>query len=238
MEFEISIFLFPLTSKGNRHLEGQRFLARFSFVSFLFPIHMPCFLCDSYCWWGEIQGPDFSLHLIATNCIVSQRGLWAFVMALTWDSTEFSPPKLLRKTGWCSSLSNRRLNSRRCGMSWLNSFWPRTIDSSEEDQFLRWGSCAWPLRGKKSASQEWFIEDRLVQEVHKSKMNMHWENVLIQSKENSWGLWDWAWLHNLMDREDNEHLKHVCMRMNLVTEPDTAWQGIQSCIAKLRRPPT
>jgi hypothetical protein len=42
----------------------------------------------------------------------------------------------------------------------------------------------------------------------------------------------------VMDREDNEHLKHVCMRTNLVTEPDTAWQGIRSCIAKLRRPPT
>jgi hypothetical protein len=61
-------------------------------------------------------------------------------------------------------------------------------------------------------------------------MNMHRENVLIQSKESSWGFWDWSWQHNLTDREDNEHLKHVCMRTNLVIEPDTAWQGIRSCI--------
>ncbi len=34
----------------------------------------------------------------------------------------------------------------------------------------------------------------------------------------------------LMNQEDNEHLKHVCMRTNLVTEPGTAWQGNRGCI--------
>ncbi len=33
-----------------------------------------------------------------------------------------------------------------------------------------------------------------------------------------------------MYREENEHLEHVCMRTNLVTEPGTACQGNPSCI--------
>jgi hypothetical protein len=36
----------------------------------------------------------------------------------------------------------------------------------------------------------------------------------------------------LRNREDIDHLKHVCMGTNLVTDPDTAWQGNWSCIEK------
>ncbi len=40
----------------------------------------------------------------------------------------------------------------------------------------------------------------------------------------------YIYIYILINREDNEHLKHVCMRTNIVTEPDTAWQGNRSCI--------
>ncbi len=56
------------------------------------------------------------------------------------------------------------------------------------------------------------------------------EISLSHRKRNTWGVWDWTWFHNLMNQEESEHLKHVCMRTNLVTEPDTVWQGNESCI--------
>ena len=70
-------------------------------------------------------------------------------------------------------------------------------------------SCTWRLHGKKSASQECFIDDRLMQEVHESKMEHASRKSLYPIERKLMGFMRLAWQHNLTDREDNEQLKHV-----------------------------